>query len=732
MQDLNPLIRRAQQGDADAYNIIVMRFQDMAVGYAYAILKDFHLAEDAAQEAFIGAFRDLPNLRAPEAFPSWFRRIVFKHCDRFTRGKHYETVQLDGVVIPSRESNPMEHLERQEIKIWVLNAINALPEEQRHVTALLYISEYTHAEIAAFLNMSPATVNNRLRAARKRLQKGILTMTKDTLREEAPSRSNQFASKIANMIRPSSLEDTAWTMICAAIEGDLQTIRQLVTKDPRLAQCKYNYTQPIQFAVREGHIEVVRFLLDHGADPAYRTYGLKDSLVTVATDRGHQAVVDMLEEAIQKKSDSFSTETESLAAKLIDAVSEQNYENVATILKNSQECVNLSNSDGTTPLHQAVKIGDFYLVRYLLDKGANVNAQGGSGFDSGRKPIHHAIYAGWRDRDKYETKAMLAGYLVARGAEYNILIASALGDTQRVQEFLETASSLANFRDTCDRVPISIAARRGHSEIVDLLLAHGADPNAPEPDAPRGKALLEAAFHGHPEMAKTLLEHGADPNANVDSTGTAIKHSKTYPDLYELMLKHGGQEGDTFGDAVYANDLEAVEQMLQENPDLAKDENGFWGEGIMSGIAQKGHMEMINLLMKYGATVPDVSKWGASYYFKHDHIAKHFLENGMSPNHKNWLGITLLHDFAASGNIEKAKLLLDFGADIHAKDTEYCTTPLGLASRQGQKEMVEFLLERGAKTNLPNDEPWATPLAWAEKKGLPEIAEILRKHGAKA
>ena len=71
----------ASQSDAaplDAYAEIVRRFQDMAAGYAYALLGDFHFAEDAAQEAFLQAYLDLEKLAEPAAFPGWFRRIVFK------------------------------------------------------------------------------------------------------------------------------------------------------------------------------------------------------------------------------------------------------------------------------------------------------------------------------------------------------------------------------------------------------------------------------------------------------------------------------------------------------------------------------------------------------------------------------------------------------------------------------------------------------------------------------
>ena len=63
MEQLDSLVVRARAGDLDAYGRVVRRFQDMACGYAYSILGDFHLAEDAAQEAFVEAYRCLAKLR---------------------------------------------------------------------------------------------------------------------------------------------------------------------------------------------------------------------------------------------------------------------------------------------------------------------------------------------------------------------------------------------------------------------------------------------------------------------------------------------------------------------------------------------------------------------------------------------------------------------------------------------------------------------------------------------
>ena len=101
----------------------------------------------------------------------------------------------------------------------------------------------------------------------------------------------------------------------------------------------------------------------------------------------------------------------------------------------------------------------------------------------------------------------------------------------------------------------------------------------------------------------------------------------------------------------------------------------------------------------------------------------------MNPNHMNWRRFTLLHDMAFTGDIQKARLLLDQGADINAVDEEYRSTPLGYAARWGRREMVALLLARGAHLNK-SGAPWATPLAWARKKCYADIEADLRRAGA--
>jgi RNA polymerase sigma factor (sigma-70 family) len=198
MENLKSLIKKAQDGDLEAFGRIVRRFQDMAVSYAYSILGDFHLAEDAAQEAFIETYCCLSGVSNPDTFPGWFRKIVFKQCDRITRGKRVETVPLEAAAgVPSREKGPAETVLEQELKDSVLAAIQALPEKQRIVTMLFYINGYSQNEISDFLEIPVTTVKKRLQYSRKRLKERMISMVQDTLYEKRPSRDEQFVNTVS-------------------------------------------------------------------------------------------------------------------------------------------------------------------------------------------------------------------------------------------------------------------------------------------------------------------------------------------------------------------------------------------------------------------------------------------------------------------------------------------------------------------------------------------------------
>src|SRR5690349_4197234 len=167
--------RRPSGERHEAFGELVARFQDMAFACAFSVLGDFYLAEDAAQEAFITAWQRLGQLRAPEAFAGWLRRIVLTQCSRLTRGKRLQIVPLEsGSGAPSAGPNPHAAAESRELQTRVLSAIKALPENERQVVTLFYVDGYTQADIGEFLQLPVSTVNKRLYTARRRLERSAV------------------------------------------------------------------------------------------------------------------------------------------------------------------------------------------------------------------------------------------------------------------------------------------------------------------------------------------------------------------------------------------------------------------------------------------------------------------------------------------------------------------------------------------------------------------------------
>jgi hypothetical protein len=300
---------------------------------------------------------------------------------------------------------------------------------------------------------------------------------------------------------------------------------------------------------------------------------------------------------------------------------------------------------------------------------------------------------------------------------WDMLSACRDGDLDRVREFVQSCPALR----TCQydyTTPLHFAVREGRIDVVRYLVEQGA---------------LDPGYRTHPFL-EPLLTFAED--RGVQAITDLLKQSLNDPKLAHAggdtgKIDHGQDETQRrFQELVDQNKHAEAETMLKERPDLARNDLAFWGEGILMMPAKDGDRAMLELLMRHGARVPDLSKWGARYYFKHYETAAFLLENGMNPNHMNWRRFSLLHDMAFTGEVQKARLLLDHGADINAIDDDYSSTPLGYAAHWGQREVAAFLIERGAEVNK-SGAPWATPLAWARRKGHTDVEADLRQAGAR-
>ena len=302
MKDVDYIVLRAVDPNnpaavrREAFGELVIRFQDMAFGCAFAVLGDAYLAQDTAQEAFVVAWQKLAQLREPAAFPGWFKRIVLTQCNRLLRCKRLQMVPLETSAGAST-ADPGPHLvaERQQLLTRVLQAINALPENERLVTTLFYVNGYTQADIGEFLEVPVSTVNKRLYSARQRLKDSVVDLVKDDLKKQRPSRDARFSNRVTTKLR--AFHDPDWPTVSAIASAragndtaghELWVIRRQKFDESRYFRRQYVVESPrnkqiIAYGAVEQSIYLPRYRLLLLADPQWLKRGVGGLLLDQLT-----------------------------------------------------------------------------------------------------------------------------------------------------------------------------------------------------------------------------------------------------------------------------------------------------------------------------------------------------------------------------------------------------------------------------------------------------------------
>jgi RNA polymerase sigma-70 factor (ECF subfamily) len=166
------LITQAQQGDRRAFGELVRRHRERVVNVVYRMCGDANLAEDAAQEAFIRAWRHLPNYRPRSPFRNWVYRIATNVALDMLR-RERETVDIDVVSLATSDEGPEATVEGKERGEQVRQAVLALPPASRAVLVLREYEGLSYREIADTLGIPIGTVMSRLNYARNRLRESL-------------------------------------------------------------------------------------------------------------------------------------------------------------------------------------------------------------------------------------------------------------------------------------------------------------------------------------------------------------------------------------------------------------------------------------------------------------------------------------------------------------------------------------------------------------------------------
>ena len=165
------LIAKAQNGDRDAFGELVRHHHPGVVNVVYRMCGDVELAEDAAQDAFIRAWLNLPSFRPDTSLRNWIYRIAVNAAlDVLRREPKTPLVDLETLSMPDSVAGPEFVLLEKERAFAVQQAILSLTEANRSVLTLREYGGLSYQEIAATLNIPLGTVMSRLNYARDRLK----------------------------------------------------------------------------------------------------------------------------------------------------------------------------------------------------------------------------------------------------------------------------------------------------------------------------------------------------------------------------------------------------------------------------------------------------------------------------------------------------------------------------------------------------------------------------------
>lgn len=316
-----------------------------------------------------------------------------------------------------------------------------------------------------------------------------------------------------------------WEMLRAAADGEVETLEALLARDRNLVRAEYWYTRPIHLAVREGHIDAVRVLLDSGADPAAEDLA-GDDLITTARDRGFQAVAKLLAAA--------------LAGRQPGAVRVEPPAHAAA-----------------SALYAAASAGDLARVEALLDAGADPNYElesSGNATFAAKTPELRALLIArggsldpydliWLGEDDEAVRLVEADPRSAdRGCGGALAAACKLGRRVLVERLLAAGARVAPVVTGCRSYLLT------DPELLRLLLASGMDPDLPDWQHARPlHDLCGRDTRGRPrphrrECAAILLDAGAaisprDEHYRSTPLGWAARCG--LPDMVELLLARG-------------------------------------------------------------------------------------------------------------------------------------------------------------------------------------------------
>lgn len=433
-----------------------------------------------------------------------------------------------------------------------------------------------------------------------------------------------------------------------------------------------------------------------------------------------------------------------------------------------RDCSKLQTTqDPAARLRLAARCGDLTLVRQLVGQGADVNAGEPDGRDKGRTALHNA--AG-------EDEIAVIDYLLAHGADVNargdsgytaLHVAAGRGRVRAIERLLKGGAD-PNALDVRGP-PLHAAVLQGHADAARALLEGGADPNGRSPDGytPIMRlADIGLYFPGHTEVIKLLAASGADLNA-VDAQGRTVLEG-AHRDAVAALIAAGalpsnytGNRGVLLPYAARAGNRALVEKLIAQGADIdAADPNGVTatfaaarardvnllalfldrgvpidttdarGAGLLYLALERRDERLIDFLLARKASVrpahrmpPLLALDGNCGNAIAGRLARRLIEAGADPQVVGSRRTTPLHWCVR--DIDLLTLFLDRGSNVNAR-TDTGLTPLHYAVQHEQAKALPTLIARGADVNAKDDEGSTALHLLASRPGAADVKQSVQ------
>lgn len=176
--DDHELVTRFHKGDTEAFNTLVLKYQNRIAKLIYSKIHDAESTKDLCQEVFLKVYKSLSRFKGDSAFYSWLYRIAMNSCIDYIRQQNRrKTVGIDDLeggveefLLISKLPSPSHMIEMQELGDIIDKAVNHLPPKQQQVFRFRYEKKLQIKEVAVLINRSEGTVKTHLHHAHRRLR----------------------------------------------------------------------------------------------------------------------------------------------------------------------------------------------------------------------------------------------------------------------------------------------------------------------------------------------------------------------------------------------------------------------------------------------------------------------------------------------------------------------------------------------------------------------------------